>query len=219
MRDKFILNQFSFLGNDFLNEFQNHAIVDQVKAKAEIIRERQRIKHIVFLLNGLLKVYTLNDGRELTYYYIKPEESCLVTFSSIFNNYISTANVVAEEDSLVILIPVSIMEDWLIRFPEINRVFYKEYNKRFSDVMNVVNDAVFHKLDKRVISYIKQQITLKGNNAIKLTHREIAETLGTSREVISRVIKKMESEGEILRTKDGFKVPVNKSINQLSEMS
>lgn len=104
------------------------------------------------------------------------------------------------------------MHQWLIRFPEINRVFYYEYDKRFSDVMNMVNDAVFHRLDKRVLNYIKQQISATGNNPLKVTHREIANSLGTSREVVSRVLKKIENEGEIIQTKEGIKIPVNESL-------
>ena len=122
---------------------------------------------------------------------------------------------VAEEDSEVLLIPVSVMHDWLIRFPAINKVFYQEYDKRFSDVMNMVNEAVFHKLDKIILSYIKQQIFLTGNHPIKLTHREIATNLGTSREVVSRVLKKIENEGEIFQSKEGIRIPESNNVSRV----
>jgi CRP/FNR family transcriptional regulator len=80
--------------------------------------------------------------------------------------------------------------------------------------MNMVNDAVFHKLDKRVLNYVKQQIFLTGNNPIKITHKEIANNLGTSREVVSRVLKKIENEGEIMQTKEGIKILVNENVRQ-----
>jgi len=70
----------------------------------------------------------------------------------------------------------------------------------------MVNEAVFHKLDKRVLNFIKTQVSIKGENPIKLMHKEIASNLGTSREVISRVMKKIENEGEILQSKDGILV-------------
>jgi CRP/FNR family transcriptional regulator len=75
----------------------------------------------------------------------------------------------------------------------------------------MVNDAVFHSLDKRVLNYIKQQIAT-GNNPIKITHREIANSLGTSREVVSRVLKKIESDGDIVQTKEGIKVAANENV-------
>ncbi|WP_347217830.1 Crp/Fnr family transcriptional regulator, partial [Chryseobacterium sp.] len=126
--------------------------------------------------------------------------------------YISRVYAVAEEDSEVLLIPISTIHDWLMKFPEINKLFYREYDRRFSEIMSMVNDAVFHRLDKRVLNYIKQQVSATGNNPIKITHREIANNLGTSREVVSRVLKKIESDGDILQTKEGIKVAVNENV-------
>lgn len=212
MNNQIIIQKFGFLGNDFLDEFQKHAVLADIKSKTEIVREGQKNKYVPFLLKGSVKVFTLNDGRELIYYYIKENDSCLMTFSSIFTDYISRVYAVAEEDSEALLIPVSIMHEWLLKFPEINKLFYREYDRRFSEVMNMVNDAVFHRLDKRVLNYIKQQISATGNNPIKITHREIANNLGTSREVVSRVLKKIESDGDILLTKEGIKVVVNENV-------
>ncbi|WP_228412569.1 Crp/Fnr family transcriptional regulator [Chryseobacterium sp. G0240] len=207
--DQFIFQKFGFLGSGFSAELEKHAVIINIKARTEIIREGQKNKYVPFLIKGSIKVFTLNDGRELIYYYIKPNDSCLMTFSSIFTDYVSRVFAVAEEDSEALLIPVSVMHGWLIQFPEINKLFYHEYDRRFSEVMNMVNEAVFHKLDKRVLNYIKQQIILTGNNPIKITHREIANNLGTSREVVSRVLKKIESDGEIQQTKEGIKLFVN----------
>lgn len=212
VNNQFILNKFGFLGSEFLNELDQHAIITQVKAKTEIVREGQKNKFVPFLITGCVKVFTLNDGRELIYYYIRKNDTCMMTFSSILTDYISRVYAMAEEDSEIMLIPVSVIHDWLIRFPAINKVFYHEYDKRFSDVMSMVNDAVFHRLDKRVLNYIRQQISMTGNNPIRLTHREIAGNLGTSREVISRVLKKMENEGELTQTKEGIKIPVKEEV-------
>ncbi|ALR31403.1 Crp/Fnr family transcriptional regulator [Chryseobacterium sp. IHB B 17019] len=214
INNKFILNKFGFLGEDFSKELNQHALITDIKAKTEIITEGQKVRYVPFLIKGSIKVYSLNDGRELIYYYVRPNDSCLMTFSSIFSDYTSKVYAMAEEDSEVMLIPASVLHDWLIRFPEINKLFYNEYDKRFTDVMNMVNDAVFHKLDKRIVNYIKQQISVTGQNPIKLTHREIASNLGTSREVVSRVLKKVENEGEIIQTKEGIKIPVNENVRQ-----
>ncbi|WP_080776923.1 Crp/Fnr family transcriptional regulator [Chryseobacterium phocaeense] len=215
INNQFIRDKFGFLGENFLNEMHSNAIITDIKAKTEIVREGQKNKYVPFLIRGSIKVFTLNDGRELIYYYIKPNDSCLMTFASIFTDYTSRVYAVAEEESEVVLIPVSVIQEWLIRFPEINRIFYNEYDRRFSDVMNMVNDAVFHRLDKRVLSYIRQQIAVTGNNPVKITHREIASNLGTSREVISRVLKKVENEGEIVQTKEGIKMPINENVRSI----
>jgi len=215
INNQFILNKFGFLGRDFALEMQKYAYIDNIKAKTEIIREGQKVRFIPFLIKGSIKVYSLNDGRELIYYYVRPEDSCLMTFSSIFGDYTSKIYAVTEEDSEVLLIPTSVMHEWLIRFPKINKLFYHEYNKRFTDIMNMVNEAVFHKLDKRIVNYINQQITITGHNPVKLTHKEIANNLGTSREVVSRVLKKIENEGEIIQSKEGIKLIKHENVRSV----
>jgi len=207
--EQFILEKFGFLGNDFLEEIQKHSSLIKIKAKTEILAEGTKIKNIPFIIKGSLKVYSLNNGRELIYNYIRSGETCLMSFSTIFNDYVSRVYVVSEEDSEALLVPATVLHDWLIKYPEINKLFYYEFDLRFTDIMNMVNEAVFHKLDKRILSYIKQQISLTGNNPIKLTHKEIANNLGTSREVVSRVLKKIENEGEITQTANGIEITLN----------
>lgn len=211
--NQFIVEKFGFLGSEFLKEISKNALISTVKAKTEIVREGQKNKFVPFLIKGSVRVFTLNDGRELIYYYVRENDSCMMTFSSIFSDYISRIYAVAEEDSEVLLIPVSVMHDWLLRFPAISKLFFQEYDKRFTDVMNMVNEAVFHKLDKRILSYIKQQIAITGNHPIKLTHREIAINLGTSREVVSRVMKKIENEGEISQSREGIRIPESENVS------
>lgn len=204
MYRKTIIKKFGFLGKDFLNEFEYSILVKNVEAKDEFLREGQRNRFVPILSKGSLKVFSLNDGRELIHYYIKPNESCFMTFSSIFSNYISSVYSVAVKDSQVILVPVEKLHEWLVKYPEINKVFYLEYKNRFSDILSKVNDAVFHKLDKRILNFVKEQIQINHGNPIRITHQEIANNLGTSREVVSRILKNLENEGDILKTKDGF---------------
>lgn len=210
--EQFIFERFGFLGNDFLEEIQKHSSKIKIKGKTEILAEGNKIKNIPFVITGSLKVYALNDGRELIYNYIRSGETCLMSFSTIFNDFVSRVYVVSEEDTEALLIPATILLDWLIKYPQINKLFYYEFDLRFTDIMKMVNDAVFHKLDKRVLNYIKQQIIISGNNPIKLTHKEIANNLGTSREVVSRVLKKVENEGEITQTKEGIKMLISENV-------
>ena len=199
----FISRKFGFLGEDFLEELKTHGIYDKIEARQEIIREGDRVKNVLFLIKGAIKVYSLNDGRELVYYYISDEENCLMTFSSIFNDNISKVYATAEEYSEVLLVPLAVMSKWLIEFPAINTIFFHEYERRFSAVMDMINEAIFHHLDTRVLNYIKRKMILEENQPVKIKHREIAGSLGTSREVVSRVLKKIENEGKIFKDEEG----------------
>jgi CRP/FNR family transcriptional regulator len=204
MYRKTIAKKFGFLGKDFLNEFEYNVFIKNVVAKDEILREGQRNRFVPILSKGSLKVFSLNDGNEFIHYYIKPSESCSMTFSSIFSNYISSIYSVAVKDSQLILIPVEILHQWLVKYPEINRVFYLEYKNRLSDIVSKVNNAMYYKLDKRIFNFIKDQVQTNHGNPVRITHQEIANNLGTSREVVSRILKNLENEGDILKTKNGI---------------
>ncbi|NIF06677.1 Crp/Fnr family transcriptional regulator [Chryseobacterium sp. Tr-659] len=197
---------FNSLGLDFLNEFQAHASVTKIKAKTEILIEGQRIKYVCFLIKGSVKSYSLHDGKELTHYDMMPYDFCPETFFSIFNNAVSKVNLVATENSEIALIPVLTVRNWLIQYPEINQFFYNESCKHIIHLMDRINNIKFYSIDKRVINYIRYQISATGNNPVKLTHKEIAGNIGTSREVVSKILKKIESQGEITRTKAGIQL-------------
>jgi CRP/FNR family transcriptional regulator len=95
-----------------------------------------------------------------------------------------------------------------------NNFFYSEYDSRFTALMNMVNDAVFHKLDTRVLNYINQRAVVTGNNPVKITHKDIASALGTSREVISRVLKKLVNEGRIIQHKTAIEIIGGTNISE-----
>jgi len=211
--EKHLLEKFAFLGSEFLAELDNCAVITEVKARTEIIVLGQRINNIPILLSGSVKVYTLNDGRELLYYYIKPGESCIMTVASIFQNSISRIYAYAEEPSKFALIPVPDFLRFVKKYPLINTVFYEEYDTRFTALMDMVNDAVYHKLDIRVFNYIQKQVELTGTNPVTISHKEIATGLGTVREVVSRVLKKLVNEGHVVQHKYGIELLNKKKVS------
>jgi len=211
--EKHLSEKFAFLGSEFLAELDNCAVIAEVKARTEIIAPGQRINNIPILLSGSVKVYTLNDGRELLYYYIKPGESCIMTVASIFQNSISRIYAYAEEHSKFALIPVPDFLKFVKKYPLINTVFYEEYDARFTALMDMVNDAVYHKLDIRVFNYIQKQVELTGTNPVTISHKEIAAGLGTVREVVSRVLKKLVNEGHVVQHKYGIELLNKKKVS------
>ncbi|KFC19633.1 Crp/Fnr family transcriptional regulator [Chryseobacterium sp. FH1] len=188
---------FEHLGDDFLNEVEDSVIEKTVGARKDVIIEGEKIDYIPILLSGSVKVYSLIDGREMVYYYIKPYESCTMTFSSIFTNSRSRIYACTEESSDVLLLPVDKVLRWIIEYPLFNQFFLKEYDRRYTAIMEMVTQAVFYKLDKRILDLLDKKIRENDGKAIKISHKEIANTLGTAREVVSRILKKFENEGLI----------------------
>ena len=118
-----------------------------------------------------------------------------MSFTAGLKNSTSKIFAVTEEDSKILLIPFHKIPQILKEYPEFNNLFYAEYDLRYSDLLGTLEDVLVNKLDKRLIDYLTNKAKFTNTKQLKLTHLEIAKELGTSREVVSRVIKKLENEG------------------------
>lgn len=202
----FIKRKFENFGEDFYNELKEHSITASVEARQELMSEGQKVNYIPLLINGVVKVYTLNDGKELLYYYIAPGESCIMTFSSIFSDKISRIYALAEEKSEILLLPVPQVLKWLQQYPQLNKIFFLEYDLRYKVMMDTISQVVFQRLDKRILEYLDQRIKRNGTPVLKVSHKKIADDLGTAREVVSRILKKFEKEGVIIQSPSGIEI-------------
>ena len=190
-----------------LETMETAGSIQTIPANTEILRAGQFIKTIPVVLEGLVKVFSSYEDRELLLYYIKPQESCIMSFSAGLNNTPSEVFARTEEETTALLLPMDHVNKWTKSYPEINRLFFQQYNIRYSELLDTINHLLFDKMDKRLYDYLEEKIALTHRPILKMSHREIANELGTAREVISRVLKKLESEGKILQTNEGIKLP------------
>jgi CRP/FNR family transcriptional regulator len=174
-----------------------HAILKEVPQGTEILREGQYVKVIPIVLEGLIKVFSRHEEKELLLYYIKPQESCIMSFSAGMKNEPSKIFAVTEEDTTALLLPTDKVALWVRDYPEVNQLFFQQYNLRYSDLLTTIHQLLFERMDKRLLDYLVNKSLLTGRNPIKISHRQIAAELGTAREVISRIMKKLENDGKI----------------------
>lgn len=193
--DKTISKAFAHFSNDLSTKILEVSFVREFPAGAEILREEQYVKVIPVVLDGLVKVFTRQEEKELLLYYIKPHESCIMSFAASLKNEASRVFAITEENTKALLIPADKITGWISQYPDINNLFYQQYNLRYVELLNTVNHLLFNKLDKRLFDYLNEKIKLTNKNPIKISHRQIATELGTAREVVSRLLKKMEAEG------------------------
>jgi CRP/FNR family transcriptional regulator len=198
----FIETKFSYLGKSLIQEILNISDIKSFPANTVLMREGQYIKVIPILLTGLVKVSTQVEDKELLLYYIKPEQSCIMSFSSCLKNEKSKTFAITEEETRILLMPAEKIASWVTEFPAINRLFYQQYDLRYSELIDTINHLLHHKLEKRLLTYLSEKITVTGKNPIKISHKEIAAELGTAREVISRLVKKLEKQGVLKQHHD-----------------
>lgn len=156
------------------------------------------IRSIPIVLSGNIKVVrTDEEGREMLLYYIKPGESCIMSFLAGIHNDTSKIKAIVEDDAEVLLIPVAKAGEWIRQFPEWSDFIFNLYQKRFEELLEVVNAVAFKKLDERLLLWLTQKSKLVGSKEITITHQLLADDLGITREAVSRVLKQMENENLI----------------------
>ncbi len=194
------------IGEPLQRLFAEEGTITSIPTGMEILKAGQSVKMIPVLLEGLIKVFTRNEDKELLLYYIQPSESCVMSFLSGIKNKPSRIFATAEESSKLLLLPSQKIETWIHGYPQLNTMFYDLYNLRYVELLDTLNQLIFHKLDSRIYDYLKEKSRLKSTPVLDLRHREIAQALGTSREVITRVLKKLEKEGKIRQTFMGIEL-------------
>lgn len=175
---------------------EKSSIVD-IPENIEVMREGQYVKAVPIVTGGLIRVYTRNEDKELLLYYIQPGESCIMSFDACLKNVPSKVYASTEKNSSVLLMPTDHVFRWMKEYPEFNSLFFLQYNLRYTEMLNMINQLLFEKMDTRILEYLKSKHKLTGTNPIKISHRQIANDLGTAREVVSRVMKKLEHEGKV----------------------
>ena len=184
----------SHLNPDLVSEIMSSAKTEKIPKDSVILREGQYVKVIPVVLDGLIKVFTRHEDRELLLYYIGPQESCIMSFAASLKNEPSKVIALTEEDTSALLLPVNKVTSWTQQFPDINALFFQQYNLRYSELLTTIHHVLFNKMDKRLFEYLQEKVQLTHKNPLKISHRQISEELGTAREVISRTIKKLQSE-------------------------
>ncbi|HXH20172.1 MAG TPA: Crp/Fnr family transcriptional regulator [Chitinophagales bacterium] len=160
-----------------------------------ILAESSFIRSIPIVLKGTLRVMRPDEaGREMLLYYIKPGESCVMSFLGGLNHDTSKVKAVVEDDAEILLVPVEKANELSRTDPRWNEYIFKLYQKRFEELLSMVNSIAFHKLDQRILDSLKKKAALTQSKEISITHQQLADELGTSREVVSRLLKQMENE-------------------------
>lgn len=201
-----IKQQFPHFNPELIAEIVTFGIEKEIPAGTELLREGQYVKVIPLVLSGLIKVFTRYEDKELLLYYIQPHESCIMSFSAGINQLPSRIHAITEEDSHLVLIPTEKLATLTRQFPDFNTLYFRQYNLRYSDLLDTINSLLFSRLDKRVMDYLHEKVRLTQKNPLKISHRQIASELGTAREVISRIIKKLEQEGKLIQSQTTIEI-------------
>ena len=175
----------------------NEAIEMDVPTETTLLKTGNYVQSVPLVIEGLIRVSRNEYDKELLLYYIHPGEMCIMSFSACCSNSASMIEAVTLEETKILLIPAVKLREWITNYPTFNFYVFDMFNKRYLDLIDTINQLIFYRLDERLFLYLKEKTMLSGNNYINITHLQIATDMGTAREVISRLLKKLELENKI----------------------
>jgi len=197
------ITQYNFLEKELLKEIRQIGVSKTFEVEETLIREGQFISNFPLVLKGLIRITRNNEeGNELLLYYLKDTEVCAMSLTCCMTNLKSTVKAVAEEKTEVIMLPVGKLDSWISKYPTWKQFVMQTFQGRFRELIDTVDSVAFMKLDERLEKYFFDRYKNSGLKTYQGTHQNLALQLNTSREVISRLLKKLEKKGKIKQSRN-----------------
>jgi CRP/FNR family transcriptional regulator, anaerobic regulatory protein len=190
---------FSTLEPALIEEIKNLGSIRSVKAGDMLVKTGQFMPNTQLVAEGLVKVYREDqDGHEFFMYYLKPGQACALTLNCAIRQLDSPVMAKAVQDTQLIALPVQDVDRWMQQYHTWSHFVLDSYRQRYMDLIDAFDQVAFRHMDERLRIYLRIHSEQLKTKDIYLTHQEIANELNSSREVISRLLKKMEENGDII---------------------
>lgn len=189
-------SQFEPALKSFLSE---NASLIHIPAGQVVLRPGQYIKNTMIIAEGRVKLYREGDeGGEFFMYYLEPGDACALTMICATKQETSEIMAKTIDDTTLLSIPISLMDTMMTTYKTWYYFVLETYRSRYEELLVVIDHIAFKDMDQRLYFYLQNQYQKLNVRDLKITHSEIAADLNSSREVISRLLKKMEQRGDII---------------------
>jgi CRP/FNR family transcriptional regulator len=157
-----------------------------------IVREGQFVKVVPIVVTGMLRVYQTKENREILLYHVEPSQTCMMSLSACFFNNESPSQAVAKVKTQAITVPTNFVIQWQREYSSWNEFVIRTFRNRYDELLNTLESVAFDHVDSRVIEYLRSRAAKQQSKEIEISHQELANELGTTRVVISRILKQFE---------------------------
>jgi len=188
-------------------KIQQVGVVRKFKTDEFLMKTGQSIRSAVLVTKGIIKVFREDDeGNEIFMYNLHPGEACAISMTCAARKIASQIMAKALIDTEVIAIPAELMDEWGSKYKTWYQFVLETYRSRFEELLDTLDQIAFRNLDERLLWYLKQHRKSLKTNVLKASFTEIAHELNSSREVISRLIKKLAEKGYIKMHKNQIEI-------------
>lgn len=172
---------------------------------------------LILVQSGQLRAYTTNTERELTLYRLLEHDMCLFSASCIMNNINFDIYIEAVQDTVVWVVPSDTYKNLMNSSLTIANYTNELMASRFSDIMWLMEQVMWHSFDRRLANFLIEESAMNGTDELKYTHEQIANHIGSAREVVTRMLKHFQAEGMVQLSRGSILLTDVKKLNQLLE--
>jgi CRP/FNR family transcriptional regulator len=169
----------------------------EIQKGETVIREGQYLGELPIVLSGSIRVFHQSEDREVLLYYVNPSNTCMMSLSACFFNNPSQSVAATEEDTKILSIPSFYITDWQKKYNSWNSFIIETFKTRYDELLNAFEAITFSHTDSRIWDYLKTYSQNNSTNKIPISHQKLANELGTTRVVISRILKQYENDGKL----------------------
>lgn len=159
-----------------------------------MMRPGQYFKSSLLILEGRVKLYREgDDGEEFFLYFLEKGNACALSMICATKNEASAVKAIAVTPVKALAIPIQHMDSLMKDHKSWYYFVLETYRSRFEELLEVIDQVAFRSMDEKLEFYLKRQFDSIQSDTISITHQQIADDLNSSREVISRLLKKLEA--------------------------
>lgn len=198
---------FRDLEDGLLRELQESGRILEVKAGKTLLQSGQHIRNTIMVLEGLVKLFRENEeGNEFFMYHLQAGEGCAL--SMICDRTFRTSAVTAKAvtDAVLLVVPLEETENWMRQYRTWYHFVVGTYRKRYEELLETIDHIAFQHMDERLEFYLRRHQQALGTPVLEITNTQIAQELNSSREVISRLMKKLSEDGKVRLLKNGVEI-------------
>jgi CRP/FNR family transcriptional regulator, anaerobic regulatory protein len=181
----------------FKEELLQHGKLLTFKKGDVIVRDGQYVKFLPIVLQGAIRVFQQKEDREILLYYVRAEETCTMSLAAAYFNNQSSSHGIVTEPTEVLIFPAELITEWQLKYSSWNRYVMMMFRKRYDELINSFEGIAFEHIDVRVIEYLNNKALTEGAKSFNISHQQLADELGTTRVVISRILKEYERKNKI----------------------
>lgn len=198
MTEKELAKHFPTFERELLSEIIKVGEIKTVHPGDTIIRTGQNIRAAILVVEGLVKIYREDDnGDEYFMYYLDEGKACAISLVCALG--VGTSGVLAKSvtDATILIVPANYVDEWMGKYKSWAQFAVTSYRERFDELLEVIDHVAFRNMDERLVFYLKRYQDKFNTKIISTSFTEIAQELNSSREVISRLMKKLSEKGAV----------------------